>query len=120
MIDIYSKIKQLKKDKNAIILAHFYQDPEIQDIADFLGDSLKLAQCAKETDAEIILFCGVNFMCETAKILNPEKRVILPDVNAGCSLAESCSPKKFREVIKNHPKHVVITYVNCSAEIPII
>ena len=117
MIDIYSKIKQLKKDKNAIILAHFYQDPEIQDIADFLGDSLKLAQCAKETDAEIILFCGVNFMCETAKILNPEKRVILPDVNAGCSLADSAPVDKVKKWINYYPNYKVISYINCSAEV---
>jgi len=117
MPDLIKKIKQLKHQKNAVILAHYYQSPEIQDAADYVGDSLGLSQEAAKTKADIIVFAGVHFMAETAKILNPKKKVLLPDVNAGCSLAESCSPKKFREVIKNHPKHVVITYVNCSAEI---
>lgn len=111
------KITQLKKEKNAIILAHYYQDSEIQDIADYVGDSLGLSQKAAETDADIIVFAGVHFMAETAKILNPTKTVVLPDLNAGCSLADSCPPKAFEQFLKLHPNHTVITYVNCSAEI---
>ena len=116
-MDLQEKIKRLKIEKNAIILAHYYQSPEIQDIADYVGDSLGLSQKAAETDADIIVFAGVHFMAETAKILSPDKIVVLPDLNAGCSLADSCPPKTFGEFIKQHPKHVVITYVNCSAEI---
>ncbi len=116
-MSLVSKIVQLKKEKNAIILAHYYQQPEIQEIADFVGDSLGLSQKASETNADIIVFAGVHFMAETAKILNPSKKVVLPDLNAGCSLADSCPPELFRELIKAHPQHVVITYINCSAEI---
>lgn len=117
MVTLKKKILQLKKDKNAVILAHYYQEPEIQEIADYVGDSLGLSQEAEKVDATIILFAGVHFMAETAKILNPNKKVILPDVNAGCSLAESCPPHLFKKYIEAHPNHVVITYVNCSAEI---
>ncbi len=111
------KIIALKKEKNAIILAHYYQEPAIQDIADYVGDSLGLSQKAAETDADIIVFAGVHFMAETAKILNPTKTVVLPDLNAGCSLAESCPPAAFEKFVKAHPNHTVITYVNCSAEV---
>ena len=111
------QIIQLKKDKNAVILAHYYQTADIQDVADYVGDSLGLSQKAAETDADIIVFAGVHFMAETAKILNPTKKVLLPDLKAGCSLADSCQPKAFSAFIKQHPNHVVITYVNCSAEI---
>lgn len=100
-----------------MILAHYYQEPEIQDVADYVGDSLGLSQEAEKTDAAIILFAGVHFMAETAKLLNPKKKVILPDLNAGCSLADSCPPDAFRSFIKAHPDHKVVTYVNCSAEI---
>lgn len=110
-------ILRLKKEKNAVILAHYYQQPEIQEIADYVGDSLGLSQKAAETDADLIVFAGVHFMAETAKILNPSKKVVLPDLNAGCSLADSCPPKAFSEFINAHPHHVVITYINCSAEI---
>ncbi|MEZ4917367.1 MAG: quinolinate synthase NadA [Chitinophagales bacterium] len=116
-MDIKKEIKLLKKEKNAIILAHYYQVPEIQDIADYVGDSLGLSQKAAETDAETIVFAGVHFMAETAKILNPNKKVLLPDLNAGCSLADSCPPDKFEKFTKEHPDHLVITYVNCSAEV---
>jgi quinolinate synthase len=111
------KITQLKKEKNAVILAHYYQEPEIQDVADYVGDSLGLSQKAAETSADIIVFAGVHFMAETAKILNPNKTVVLPDLEAGCSLADSCPPSDFEQFVKAHPKHTVITYVNCSAEI---
>ena len=111
------KIRALKKEKNAIILAHYYQRPEIQDIADYVGDSLGLSQKAAETDADIIVFAGVHFMAETAKILNPEKKVVLPDLEAGCSLAESCPADAFSTFVKEHPGYTVITYVNCSAEV---
>ncbi len=116
-MDLKEKIKQLKEEKNAVILAHYYQVPEIQDIADYVGDSLGLSQKAAETDADIIVFAGVHFMAETAKILNPTKTVVLPDLEAGCSLADSCPPDTFEAFTKQHPNHVVITYVNCSAEI---
>jgi len=116
-MDLVKEIKRLKKEKNAVILAHYYQVPEIQDIADYVGDSLGLSQQAAETDADIIVFAGVHFMAETAKILNPTKKVVLPDLKAGCSLAESCPPDTFEAFTKAHPDHVVITYVNCSAEI---
>ncbi len=111
------KILALKKVKNAMILAHFYQEPDIQEIADYVGDSLGLSQQAAKANAAIILFAGVHFMAETAKILNPSKKVILPDLAAGCSLAESCPPEIFKKFIEAHPDHIVITYVNCSAEI---
>jgi quinolinate synthase len=115
--DIIDEIKLLKKRKNAIILAHYYQEEAIQNIADYVGDSLGLSQRAAETTADIIVFAGVHFMAETAKILNPTKKVLLPDLDAGCSLATSCPPSEFGEFIKTHPDHTVITYVNCSAEI---
>ncbi|AUP79104.1 quinolinate synthase NadA [Flavivirga eckloniae] len=116
-MDLVEEIKRLKKEKNAVILAHYYQIAEIQDIADYVGDSLGLSQKAAETDADVIVFAGVHFMAETAKILNPTKTVVLPDLNAGCSLADSCPPDSFEAFTKQHPDHVVITYVNCSAEI---
>ena len=116
-MDLVKEIKRLKAEKNAVILAHYYQVPEIQDIADYVGDSLGLSQKAAETDADIIVFAGVHFMAETAKILNPNKTVVLPDLNAGCSLADSCPPEAFKQFTEAHPNHVVITYVNCSAEI---
>lgn len=115
--EIIEKIEKLKKEKNAVILAHFYQIPEIQNIADFIGDSLNLAEKAKTTDADLILFCGVHFMGETAKILNPNKKVIIPDLEAGCSLADSCPAKEFAEFKKQYPDHITISYINCSAEI---
>ncbi len=116
-LDIFEEIKKLKKEKNAVILAHYYQNADIQDIADYIGDSLGLAQEAQKTKAEIILFAGVHFMAETAKILNPDKKVLIPDLNAGCSLADSCPPDKFSGFKKKNPDHVVITYINCTAEI---
>ncbi len=116
-IDMFAEIKKLKREKNAVILAHYYQDADIQDIADFIGDSLGLAQQAQKTKADIILFAGVHFMAETAKILNPEKKVLIPDLNAGCSLADSCPPEKFSTFKNQHPNHIVISYINCSAEI---
>ncbi len=114
---VISRIAKLKKEKKAVILAHYYQIPEIQDIADFIGDSLALSQQALKTDAEIIVFAGVHFMAETAKILNPGKKVLIPDMNAGCSLADSCPPADFRKFVKDHPGHVVVSYINCSAKI---
>lgn len=111
------KIERLKKERNAIILAHYYQDSEIQDVADFLGDSLALAQEAKKTEAEVIVFAGVHFMAETAKILNPKKTVLLPDMNAGCSLADKTPADKFEKWIKQHPDHIVISYINCSTQV---
>ncbi|MCX6332893.1 MAG: quinolinate synthase NadA [Bacteroidia bacterium] len=115
--DIVSEIKLLKKNKNAIILAHYYQTNDIQDIADFIGDSLALSQKAASNDADIILFAGVKFMAETAKILAPEKKVLIPDINAGCSLADSCKAKDFKKFIKENPGRTIITYVNTTAEI---
>lgn len=116
-LDLFDAITKLKKEKNAVILAHYYQDPDIQDIADYIGDSLGLSQQAKTTEADIILFAGVHFMAETAKILNPSKKVILPDLNAGCSLSDSAPPHLFKQFKEKHPDHLVITYINCSAEI---
>ncbi|UZR96605.1 quinolinate synthase NadA [Chondrinema litorale] len=116
-IDLVAEINKLKKEKNAVILAHYYQEPVIQDISDYLGDSLALAKKAAQTDAETIVFAGVHFMAETAKIINPEKKVLLPDLKAGCSLADSCPPTEFKKFIDQHPGHIVITYINCSAEI---
>ncbi len=116
-MDLHQKITELKKKKNAVILAHYYQVPEIQEVADYVGDSLGLSQKAAETDAEMIVFAGVHFMAETAKILNPDKKVLLPDLMAGCSLADSCPPDAFGKMVEAHPGHVVITYVNCSAEV---
>jgi quinolinate synthase len=117
MKNLKKRILELKKEKNAVILAHYYQEADIQDIADYVGDSLGLSQEAMKVDADIILFAGVHFMAETAKILNPSKKVILPDLKAGCSLAESCPADTFKKFIDEHPGHVVITYVNCSAEV---
>lgn len=116
-VDYVKEIQRLKKEKNAIILAHYYQIDEIQELADFVGDSLALAQQAAQTDADMIVFAGVHFMAETAKILNPTKKVVLPDLLAGCSLADSCPPDKFSAFKKQHPDHLVVTYINCSAEI---
>jgi len=116
-LDLFSEISKLKKDKNAVILAHYYQEPDIQDIADFIGDSLGLSQQAAETNAEVIVFAGVHFMAETAKILSPSKRVLLPDLKAGCSLSDSCPPKLFAKFKEKYPDHLVITYVNCTAEL---
>ncbi len=116
-IDYVKEINRLCKEKNAIILAHYYQEDAIQDIADFVGDSLALAQKASNTDADIIVFAGVHFMAETAKILNPSKKVVLPDLKAGCSLADSCPPADFAAFTKQHPDHLVVSYVNTSAEI---
>jgi quinolinate synthase len=116
-IEYVEEILKLKKEKNAVILAHYYQIDEIQEIADFVGDSLALAQKAAKTDADIIVFAGVHFMAETAKILNPTKKVLLPDLLAGCSLADSCPPESFAAFKKQHPDHLVVTYINCSAEI---
>lgn len=116
-LDLFSEIEKLKKEKNAVILAHYYQDSDIQDIADYIGDSLGLSQQAAKTEADIILFAGVHFMAETAKILSPNKKVILPDLKAGCSLADTCPPNLFAKFKEKHPDHIVITYVNCSAGI---
>jgi quinolinate synthase len=116
-IDLVQAIKDLKREKNAIILAHYYQYPEIQHIADFVGDSLALAQWAVKTDADVIVLCGVHFMGETAKILSPEKRVFVPDLNAGCSLADSCPADEFEKFIKKHPGYTVISYVNTTAAV---
>ncbi|MEZ5007135.1 MAG: quinolinate synthase NadA [Chitinophagales bacterium] len=116
-LDLFEEIEKLKKEKNAILLAHYYQDADIQDIADYIGDSLGLAQKAKNTSADMIVFAGVHFMAETAKILNPEKKVVLPDLKAGCSLADSCPPEDFKKFKEAHPDHVVISYINCTAEI---
>jgi quinolinate synthase len=116
-LDLFAEIERLKKEKNAIVLAHFYQEPDIQDVADFIGDSLGLAQKAESTDADIIVFAGVHFMAETAKILNPTRKVLLPDLKAGCSLADSAPADLFKAFKEKHPDHVVITYINCTAEI---
>ena len=116
-IDLVEAIKDLKVKKNAVIMAHYYQEPDIQNIADTVGDSLALAQYAAKTDADVIVLCGVHFMGETAKILSPGKRVFIPDINAGCSLADSCQADKFKKFIKKHPGHTVISYVNTSAAV---
>lgn len=116
-MDFETEIKRLRKEMNAVILAHYYQDDEIQDIADFVGDSLDLSRKAASTDAEVIVFCGVTFMAETAKILNPTKKVIVPDMKAGCSLEDSCPAQEFRAFRKAHPDHLSLTYINCSAEV---
>jgi quinolinate synthase len=116
-LDLFEEIKKLKKEKNAIILAHYYQDSDIQDIADYIGDSLGLAQQAEQTNADMIVFAGVHFMAETAKLLNPTKKVVIPDLNAGCSLADSCPPKTFKDFKDRHHDHIVISYINCTAEI---
>lgn len=119
-IDFEAEIKKLKKEKNAVILAHYYQEPAIQDVADFVGDSLQLSYKAAEVDADLIVFAGVHFMAETAKILNPNKKVVLPDLNAGCSLAEACEAKDLLAFKKRHPDHLVVTYVNTSADVKAI
>lgn len=111
------RLEELKKERNAIILAHYYQDPVIQDVADFMGDSLALAQKAKEVDNDVILFCGVHFMAETAKIVNPTKTVLIPDMKAGCSLADSAPKELFKEWVDAHPDHIVISYINCSSDV---
>lgn len=119
-IDYAAEILRLKKEKNAVILAHYYQEPAIQDIADFVGDSLQLSYKAAEVDADLIVFAGVHFMAETAKILNPEKKVVLPDLNAGCSLAEACEAEDLQAFKEQHPDHIVVTYVNTSAAVKAI
>lgn len=116
-IDLFEAIEKLKKEKNAVILAHYYQDPDIQDIADYIGDSLGLSQQAAATDADMIVFAGVHFMAETAKILSPSKKVILPDLKAGCSLADSCPADEFAKFKAQYPDHIVVSYVNCTAEL---
>ena len=116
-IDLFAEIEKLKKEKNAVILAHYYQEPDIQDVADFIGDSLGLAQKAEKTKADIIVFAGVHFMAETAKILNPTKKVLLPDLKAGCSLSDSAPPLLFKLFKEKYPSHKIITYINCSAGI---
>jgi quinolinate synthase len=116
-LDLFAEIEKLKKEKNAVLLAHYYQDSDIQDVADYIGDSLGLAQYAAKTDADIIVFAGVHFMAETAKILNPNKKVLLPDLKAGCSLSDSCPPPLFAKFKEKHPDHMVISYINCSAGI---
>ncbi len=116
-IDLFAEIERLKKEKNIVLLAHYYQEPDIQDVADYIGDSLGLAQKAAQTNADIIVFAGVHFMAETAKILNPSKKVLLPDLKAGCSLADSAPAPLFKVFKEKHPDHLVISYINCSAEI---
>ena len=116
-VSIEDEILYLKRERNAIILAHYYQDEDIQDIADFVGDSLDLSKKAEKNDADVIVFCGVKFMAEVAKILSPSKKVILPDINAGCSLEESCQVEDFKKFKRNYPNHKVVTYINCSADI---
>ncbi|UCJ06687.1 quinolinate synthase NadA [Chitinophaga pendula] len=116
-LDLFAEIERLKKEKNAIVLAHYYQEPDIQDVADYIGDSLGLSQQAAKTDADIIVFAGVHFMAETAKILSPQKKVLLPDLKAGCSLADSAPPELFRKFKEKYPDHLVISYINCSAGI---
>jgi quinolinate synthase len=116
-LDLFAEIERLKREKNAVILAHYYQDPDIQDVADFIGDSLELARAAQKSEAKLIVFAGVHFMAEGAKILNPGRKVVLPDLRAGCSLSDSCPPAAFAKFRAKHPDHVVVTYINCSAAI---
>lgn len=116
-LDLREEILKLKKQLNAVLLAHYYQESEIQDIADFVGDSLELAKKAKSTNADVIVFAGVHFMAETAKILNPNKLVLIPDLEASCSLAEGCPADEFRKFRENHPEHIAVTYINCTAEV---
>lgn len=116
-LDLFAEIERLKKEKNAVILAHYYQEPDIQDVADYIGDSLGLAQQAAKTTADVIVFAGVHFMAETAKIINPNKKVLIPDLKAGCSLSDSCPPALFQKFKEQHPGHKVISYINCSAGI---
>jgi quinolinate synthase len=115
--ELRAEIGRLRKERNAVILAHYYQRPELQDLADFVGDSLELSRKAAATDAEVIAFCGVKFMADTAKILSPQKIVVLPDMNAGCSLEDSCPPEKFKAFREAHPDHIALTYINCSTEV---
>jgi quinolinate synthase len=117
IIDYQLEILKLKDELNAVILAHYYQQPEIQDIADFVGDSLELSRKAKATTSDVIVFCGVHFMAETAKILNPDRIVLIPDLEAGCSLAEGCPKDAFESFVKSNPDHIVITYINSTAEV---
>ncbi|HLO81211.1 MAG TPA: quinolinate synthase NadA [Chitinophagaceae bacterium] len=116
-LDLFAEIQRLKKEKNAVLLAHYYQEPDIQDVADYIGDSLGLARQAEKTKADMIVFAGVHFMAETAKILNPTKKVVIPDLKAGCSLSDSCPPPLFKKFREDHPDHVVVSYINCSAGI---
>jgi len=116
-LDLFAEIEKLKKEKNALLLAHYYQEPDIQDVADYIGYSLGLAQQAEKTKADMIVFAGVHFMAETAKILNPTKKVVIPDLKAGCSLSDSCPPPLFKKFKEQHPDHVVVSYINCSAGI---
>src|ERR671910_3680708 len=116
-LDLRAEIDRLRKERNAIILGHYYQRPEIQDLSDFVGDSLDLSRKAQATDADVIAFCGVRFMAETAKILSPQKIVILPDMDAGCSLEDSCPPDQFKAFREAHPDHIALTYINCSAAV---
>lgn len=116
-LDIRAEIDRLRKERNAVILAHYYQKPEIQDLADFVGDSLELSRKAAESSADVIAFCGVKFMADTAKILSPQKIVVLPDMNAGCSLEDACPPEKFKAFREAHPDHIALTYINCSTEV---
>ena len=116
-VNIVESIFELKKKMNAVLLAHYYQEPEVQDIADFIGDSLELARRAKSTDADVIVFAGVHFMAETAKILNPAKTVLIPDPEAGCSLADSCPAPLFKNFREANPDHIAITYINCTASV---
>ena len=114
-LDLVAEIQRLRRERKAVILAHYYQDPELQDLADFVGDSLQLSQAAARTDAEVIAFCGVHFMAETAKILNPGKQVVIPDLDAGCSLSDRCPADAFAAWLQDYPDHVVVSYINCSA-----
>jgi len=116
-LDLFAAIERLKKEKNAVLLAHYYQEPDIQDVANYIGDSLGLAQQAEKTNADMIVFAGVHFMAETAKILNPSKKVVIPDLKAGCSLSDSCPPALFKKFKEQHPDHKVVSYINCSAGI---
>lgn len=116
-LDLFEEINRLKREKNAVILAHYYQDSDIQDIADFVGDSLELARAAQKSTADLIVFAGVHFMAEGAKILNPSRKVVMPDLRAGCSLSDSCPPEAFAKLRAKHPDHFVVTYINCSAAI---
>jgi quinolinate synthase len=116
-LDLLAEIARLKQERNAVILAHYYQRPELQDLADFVGDSLELSKRAAETDSDVIAFCGVKFMAETAKILSPQKIVVLPDMDAGCSLEDSCPPEQFKRFREKHPDHIALTYINCSAAV---
>ncbi|KTR83338.1 quinolinate synthetase [Novosphingobium barchaimii] len=116
-LDLRAEIERLRHERKAVILAHYYQKPELQDLADFVGDSLELSRKAADTDAEVIAFCGVKFMADTAKILSPNKIVVLPDMDAGCSLEDSCPPEKFKAFREAHPDHIALTYINCSTEV---